>query len=167
MTPRRKVPFVGPCETDREKDGADEDVEAVKARRHVESRAVVQPLKTERRMDVFISLDRREQDAEQDRRPETRLQPLTVAVDQRVVPLGVPVFLATTFPNTKTELNRLMVAQDTGGAIYGAVRADFYWGFGDAAGSQAGRMKQQGRMWVLLPKGYDPNAPLVVPSKTQ
>lgn len=91
----------------------------------------------------------------------------SIAVDQRVVPLGVPVFLATTFPNTKTELNRLMVAQDTGGAIYGAVRADFYWGFGDAAGSQAGRMKQQGRMWVLLPKGYDPNAPLVVPSKTQ
>jgi membrane-bound lytic murein transglycosylase A len=50
-----------------------------------------------------------------------------------------------------------MVAQDTGGAINGAVRADFYWGFGDAAGSQAGRMKQQGRMWVLLPRGYDPN----------
>lgn len=81
----------------------------------------------------------------------------SIAVDQRVVPLGVPVFLATTFPNSKTELNRLMVAQDTGGAIYGAVRADFYWGFGDEAGTEAGKMKQQGRMWVLLPKGYDPN----------
>ena len=82
----------------------------------------------------------------------------SIAVDQRVVPLGVPVFLATTFPSTKTPLNRLMVAQDTGGAINGAVRADFYWGFGDAAGAEAGKMKQQGRMWVLLPKGYDPNA---------
>ena len=82
----------------------------------------------------------------------------SIAVDQRVVPLGVPVFLATTFPGTKTELNRLMVAQDTGGAINGAVRADFYWGFGDDAGAEAGKMKQQGRMWVLLPKGYDPNA---------
>ena len=82
----------------------------------------------------------------------------SIAVDQRVIPLGLPVFLATTFPNTKTELNRLMVAQDTGGAINGAVRADFYWGFGDEAGSQAGRMKQQASMWVLLPKGYDPNA---------
>ena len=82
----------------------------------------------------------------------------SIAVDQRVVPLGVPVFLSTTFPNTKSALNRLMVAQDTGGAINGAVRADFYWGFGDDAGAQAGRMKQQGRMWVLLPKGYDPNA---------
>ncbi len=82
----------------------------------------------------------------------------SIAVDQRVVPLGVPVFLSTTFPNTKTALNRLMVAQDTGGAINGAVRADFYWGFGDSAGSQAGKMKQQGRMWVLLPKGYDPKA---------
>ena len=82
----------------------------------------------------------------------------SIAVDQRVVPLGVPVFLATTFPSSKTPLNRLMVAQDTGGAINGAVRADFYWGFGDAAGAEAGKMKQQGRMWVLLPKGYDPNA---------
>ena len=87
-------------------------------------------------------------------------------MDQRVVPLGVPVFLATTFPNTKTELNRLMVAQDTGGAIYGAVRADFYWGFGDAAGAEAGKMKQQGRMWVLLPKGYDPNTLLTSPAAT-
>ncbi|MCY7387184.1 MAG: murein transglycosylase A [Burkholderiales bacterium] len=90
----------------------------------------------------------------------------SIAVDQRVIPLGVPVFLATTFPNTKTQLNSLMVAQDTGGAINGAVRADFYWGFGDAAGSQAGRMKQQGRMWVLLPKGYDPNALPIAPTKT-
>lgn len=82
----------------------------------------------------------------------------SIAVDQRVIPMGVPVFLSTTFPATDRPLNRLMVAQDTGGAINGAVRADFYWGFGDAAGSQAGRMKQQGRMWVLLPRGYDPNA---------
>ena len=83
----------------------------------------------------------------------------SIAVDQRVIPLGVPVYLSTTFPNTRQELNRLMVAQDTGGAINGAVRADFYWGFGDEAGAQAGRMKQQGRMWVLLPRGYDPNLP--------
>ena len=80
----------------------------------------------------------------------------SVAVDQRVVPLGVPVYLATTFPNTKMPLNRLMVAQDTGGAINGAVRADFFWGFGDEAGKVAGVMKQSGRMWVLLPKGYSP-----------
>ncbi len=83
----------------------------------------------------------------------------SIAVDVRVIPLGAPVYLATTFPNTRNELNRLMVAQDTGGAIAGAVRADFFWGFGDAAGNQAGKMKQQGRMWVLLPNGYDPNAP--------
>jgi len=82
----------------------------------------------------------------------------SIAVDQRVIPLGVPVYLSTTFPGSKQDLNRLMVAQDTGGAIYGAVRADFYWGFGDDAGAQAGRMKQRGKMWVLLPKNYDPNA---------
>ncbi len=82
----------------------------------------------------------------------------SIAVDPRVIPLGVPVYLSTTAPNSKQELNRIMVAQDTGGAINGGVRADFYWGFGDAAGVQAGKMKQQGRMWVLLPRNYDPHA---------
>ena len=80
----------------------------------------------------------------------------SIAVDPRVVPLGVPVYLATSWPNTTEPLNRLMVAQDTGGAIAGGVRADFFWGFGDAAGNQAGKMRQSGRMWVLLPKGYTP-----------
>jgi membrane-bound lytic murein transglycosylase A len=80
----------------------------------------------------------------------------SIAVDPRVVPLGVPVYLATTYPNTSEPLNRLVVAQDTGGAIAGAARVDFFWGFGDAAGSQAGKMRQSGRMWVLLPKGYAP-----------
>jgi membrane-bound lytic murein transglycosylase A len=50
-----------------------------------------------------------------------------------------------------------MLAQDTGGAIKGAVRADFFWGFGENAATQAGRMKQQGRMWVLFPKGAEPD----------
>lgn len=77
----------------------------------------------------------------------------SIAVDPRVVTLGAPVYLATTWPNTSEPLNRLVVAQDTGGAIAGGVRADFFWGFGEAAGAQAGRMRQSGRMWVLLPKG--------------
>jgi membrane-bound lytic murein transglycosylase A len=85
----------------------------------------------------------------------------SIAVDPRVIPLGVPVYLATTWPNTTDSLNRLVVAQDTGGAINGGVRADFFWGFGDAAGSQAGKMRQAGRMWVLLPKGYVPPQPAV------
>ncbi len=75
----------------------------------------------------------------------------SIAVDPRSVPLGAPVFLSTTRPNSAQPLNRLMLAQDTGGAIKGAVRADFFWGFGKAAGELAGRMKQSGRMWVLLP----------------
>ncbi|HWH40665.1 MAG TPA: MltA domain-containing protein [Usitatibacter sp.] len=83
----------------------------------------------------------------------------SIAVDARVVPLGAPVWLATTWPNTTEPLDRLMVAQDTGGAIAGGVRADFFWGFGDAAGSQAGRMRQQGRMWLLWPKGAEPPPP--------
>jgi len=75
----------------------------------------------------------------------------SIAVDPRAVPLGAPVFLATTRPNSTQALNRLVMAQDTGGAIKGAVRADFFWGFGKAAGDMAGRMKQSGRLWVLWP----------------
>ena len=75
----------------------------------------------------------------------------SLAIDPRSVPLGAPVFLATTRPNSSQPLNRLMMAQDTGGAIKGAVRGDFFWGFGKAAGELAGRMKQSGRFWVLLP----------------
>lgn len=80
----------------------------------------------------------------------------SIAVDQRTIPLGVPVFLSTTYPNSNNPLNRLMFAQDTGGAIKGAVRADFFWGFGDYAAVRAGSMKQAGRMWVLFPRGGEP-----------
>ena len=80
----------------------------------------------------------------------------SIAVDPRTVPLGVPVFLSTTQPNSTEPLNRLVYAQDTGGAIKGGVRADFFWGFGELAAQQAGRMKQPGRMWVLFPAGTAP-----------
>lgn len=81
----------------------------------------------------------------------------SIAVDQRYVPLGAPVFLATTFPASTAPLTRLVLAQDAGGAIRNPVRADFFWGSGAEAGAQAGRMRQQGRMWVLLPKGMKPS----------
>jgi membrane-bound lytic murein transglycosylase A len=77
----------------------------------------------------------------------------TIAVDTRAIPLGAPIFLATTMPLSTTPLERLTMAQDTGGAIRGAVRADFFWGFGPQAGREAGRMRQDGRMWLLWPKG--------------
>jgi membrane-bound lytic murein transglycosylase A len=78
----------------------------------------------------------------------------SIAIDPRYIPLGAPVYLSTTYPNSGKPLQRLMMAQDTGGAIKGAVRADFFWGAGFEAGRQAGAMKQQGGMWVLLPKGF-------------
>lgn len=81
----------------------------------------------------------------------------SVAVDPRQVPLGAPVFLSTTYPNSNKTLQRLMLAQDTGGAIKGGVRADFFWGTGTEAGKQAGAMKQKGRIWVLLPKNMRPD----------
>lgn len=82
----------------------------------------------------------------------------SIAVDSRYTPLGAPVFLATSHPNSERPLHRLMLAQDTGGAIKGVVRADFFWGFGAEAGTQAGKMRQQGRMWLLLPNGMTPPA---------
>jgi membrane-bound lytic murein transglycosylase A len=82
----------------------------------------------------------------------------SIAVDPRVIPLGVPVYLQTTWPNTADPMHRLMVAQDTGGAIAGAVARGLLLGIRRLGRSQAGKMRQAGRMWVLLPKGYVPPA---------
>jgi membrane-bound lytic murein transglycosylase A len=76
----------------------------------------------------------------------------SIAVDVNAVPLGSPVWLATTDPDDGSDIRRLMAAQDTGGAIRGNVRADLFWGRGDAAAAKAGRMQQPGRMWVLRPR---------------
>jgi membrane-bound lytic murein transglycosylase A len=86
------------------------------------------------------------------------LTPLrSLAVDPRIINLGAPVWLASTQPNGGPMLRKLMVAQDTGGAIKGGVRADYFWGFGAQAGVEAGRMRQRGSLWVLLPREYSPN----------
>lgn len=80
----------------------------------------------------------------------------SLAVDRKWVPLGVPVWLSTTRPEHKSEkeklFQRLMIAQDTGGAIKGIVRGDVYWGAGERATSIAGKMKNKGHYWLLLPK---------------
>ena len=76
----------------------------------------------------------------------------SIAIDPQAMPLGAPVFLATTKPLSAEPLQKLVMAQDTGKAIVGGVRADYYWGSGDAAGEMAGRMKQNGKMWLLLPR---------------
>lgn len=80
----------------------------------------------------------------------------SIAVDPTALPLGAPVFLSSTWPLSSRPLNRLVLAQDTGSAIRGAVRADFFWGFGDEAGALAGRMRQSTRLWLLYPKGFTP-----------
>ena len=80
----------------------------------------------------------------------------SIAVDPKTTPLGAPVFLATTAPLSMRPLNRLVIAQDTGTAIKGPVRADFFWGFGDDASQSAGRMRQTGTMWILYPRGSQP-----------
>jgi membrane-bound lytic murein transglycosylase A len=76
----------------------------------------------------------------------------SAAVDPKFVPLGSPIYLSTTRPNDNQAMNRLIQAQDTGGAIAGPIRVDYFWGFGAAAGQLAGRMKQKGQVWLLWPK---------------
>ena len=76
----------------------------------------------------------------------------SIAIDAQGIPYGTPVWLDTTEPLSNTPLRRVVMAQDTGKAIAGAVRADYFWGWGAEAEAQAGRMKQALRMWVLWPK---------------
>ncbi len=75
----------------------------------------------------------------------------SLAVDPRYIPLGIPIYLATTAPDG-SPLHRLMVAQDTGAAIKGAVRGDVFWGAGETAFQSAGRMKSRGAYFPLLPR---------------
>lgn len=77
----------------------------------------------------------------------------SIAVDPRVTPMGYPVYVsAPAATSTTPPLQRLVVAQDTGGAIRGAIRADVFWGHGPAAGRQALGTHQRGQMWLLLPR---------------
>ncbi|MDP3520443.1 MAG: MltA domain-containing protein [Hydrogenophaga sp.] len=82
----------------------------------------------------------------------------SIAVDPRATPLGFPVFISTREPGQAKPLRRLTVAQDTGGAIRGVARADYFFGFGTQARNSARRMKERGQMWVLLPRGFKVSA---------
>jgi membrane-bound lytic murein transglycosylase A len=79
----------------------------------------------------------------------------SLAVDPKWISYGTPTWLSTTLPinnHDKIPFNRLMIAQDTGGAIRGAVRGDIYWGSGQEASSNANKMQERGRYWLLLPR---------------
>lgn len=76
----------------------------------------------------------------------------SVAVDRRYIPLGAMLYIRADDPVSGKPLDRVVFAQDTGGAIRGALRADFFWGYGNAAEKKAGKMKAQTEFWILLPK---------------
>ncbi len=81
----------------------------------------------------------------------------SLAVDRRFLPFGVPMWVDTTDPVDPSQpFRRLMVAQDTGSAIRGAVRGDIFFGQGRLAARRAGLMKQRGRYFVLLPRSVRP-----------
>lgn len=76
----------------------------------------------------------------------------SLAVDKRYIPLGVPLWLETTGPHHE-KIERLVMAQDIGGAIKGGVRGDYFWGSGDDSVLElAGKMNSKGRYFILLPK---------------
>jgi len=74
-----------------------------------------------------------------------------LAVDRNYIPLGMPVFIQTSNPINKQEINQLMIAADVGGAIKGQIRADFFWGNTKEAEETAGKMKQKGILYMLIP----------------
>lgn len=77
----------------------------------------------------------------------------SLAVDRTHLALGVPIWLDAEDPlDPNARVRRLMVAQDTGGAIRGPVRGDVFWGHGADAAERAGRMRSSGRYWLLLPR---------------
>jgi membrane-bound lytic murein transglycosylase A len=81
----------------------------------------------------------------------------SLAVDYNFWSYGVPIFVdAEPAKDGTSRLQRLMVAQDTGGAIRGPIRGDFFWGYGPQAEDMAGHMKSDGQVWALLPKGVTP-----------
>jgi membrane-bound lytic murein transglycosylase A len=77
----------------------------------------------------------------------------SMAVDKRIIPYGTPVWIDADEPDNEGRLQKLMMAQDTGGAINGAVRGDYFWGAGERAADKAGRMKSRGTAVLLLPVG--------------
>jgi membrane-bound lytic murein transglycosylase A len=83
----------------------------------------------------------------------------SVAVDRAHIALGTPLWLDSTEPLSTTPLRRLVLAQDVGAAIQGAVRADLFWGWGDEAGVLAGRTRQPLRLWALWPVEGRPGPP--------
>ncbi len=82
----------------------------------------------------------------------------SVAVDRRYYQLGWPIVVDVEQSNPDMKFTRAVVAQDTGGAIKGPIRFDFYWGSGDEAALAAGRQNSQVKAWVLLPNGVTPQA---------
>lgn len=80
----------------------------------------------------------------------------SIAVDRRFIPLGAPLVIAARQPEVGIDFARPVLAQDTGGAIRGPLRFDYFWGFGPSAGERAGRQKSEVQAWLLVPKGAAP-----------
>ncbi len=89
---------------------------------------------------------------------------VSVAVDPRFLPLGAPLLIDTRMPGGDEPLTRAALAQDTGAAIRGPLRIDWFWGLGAAAAERAGRQHAPGSVRLLVPRGVAPERLLPVPS---
>lgn len=108
----------------------------------------------------FVFFERREGFADDDGPSGAQGVPLTagasVAVDRRYWPMGVPFVIDFKQDNPQLAFARPVIAQDTGGAIKGVVRFDYFWGYGNLAGDKAGTQTSRTEAWVMVPKGKTP-----------
>jgi len=91
----------------------------------------------------------------------------SMAVDPQWIPLGAPLYLDLAPLDGVGPIRRLVVAQDTGGAIRGAIRGDLFWGPGAEAYDRAGRMRQSGRYWILVPRSVTAANTAYPPARTE
>ena len=91
----------------------------------------------------------------------------SIAVDHVHIPLGIPLWISVRDPVRQQPLNRLVLAQDVGGAIRGPVRGDLFWGWGEQAAEAAGRMRERGLWWLLLPAELGPVAAAAAPAPSR
>jgi membrane-bound lytic murein transglycosylase A len=86
----------------------------------------------------------------------------SLAVDTKYIPLGAPLWIDVDHPIDSSRIQKMLVAQDKGGAIKGIIRGDYFWGFGPYAELNAGSMKSKGSYYLLLPKTYSDNLGLLM-----
>ena len=102
---------------------------------------------------IFFKLERTGSDGPKGAEGVPLTAERSLAVDPQYIPYGTMMWLDIPHPRKRQKIQKLMVAQDTGSAIKGPIRADFFWGAGTSAGHNAGSMKSRGEWYMIVPRG--------------